>query len=124
MTQPPDPMMVTEEMIEAGRVAYFHFRHTIESDVLFRDLTEEEQEGLVLRVVTAALAKQAQAAQQLPPPMVLVEALRTGRAILKTGDYDGADLMRAWCAMADAADYIERAALAQVTELQKRGGEA
>jgi MoxR-like ATPase len=36
----------------------------------------------------------------------LVDRLRELRAVLKSGDYDGADLMRAWCAMADAADAL------------------
>ena len=38
----------------------------------------------------------------------LVERLRELRVVLKSGDYDGADLMRAWCAMMDAADRIEQ----------------
>lgn len=37
----------------------------------------------------------------------LVKRLRDLRVPLKTGEYDGADLMQAWCAMADAADQIE-----------------
>lgn len=37
----------------------------------------------------------------------LVETLRDLRVKLKSGEYDGADLMRAWCAMAQAADEIE-----------------
>lgn len=36
----------------------------------------------------------------------LIERLRRLRTILKSGEYDGADLMRAWCAMMDAADEI------------------
>jgi hypothetical protein len=44
---------VTEEMLVAGRVAYFHFRHIVEGDVLFCDLTSEEQEDLVGRIYTA-----------------------------------------------------------------------
>ena len=36
----------------------------------------------------------------------LVEELRSHRLILKSGDYDGADLMRAWCCMIDAAARI------------------
>jgi len=37
----------------------------------------------------------------------LPERLRNMRVVLKSGDYDGADLMRAWCAMTDAADALE-----------------
>ena len=37
----------------------------------------------------------------------LIERLKQLRAILKSGDYDGADLMRAWCAMMDAVDALE-----------------
>jgi hypothetical protein len=36
----------------------------------------------------------------------VVERLRQMRVILKSGDYDGADLMRAWCSMIDAADLL------------------
>lgn len=43
----------TSEMIAAGRVAYFHFRQGIESDVLFSDLTSEEQEDFVSKVYLA-----------------------------------------------------------------------
>lgn len=34
--------------------------------------------------------------------------LRSFRTILKSGEYDGAAIMRAWCAMDQAADEIER----------------
>lgn len=37
----------------------------------------------------------------------IVERLRQLRVVLKSGEYDGADLMHAWCAMIDAADRIE-----------------
>ena len=43
----------SEEMVEAGRVAYSHFRQTIERDVLFCDLTSEEQEELATRIYDA-----------------------------------------------------------------------
>lgn len=36
----------------------------------------------------------------------LITRLRNARILLKSGDYDGADLMQAWCAMADAADRL------------------
>lgn len=35
--------------------------------------------------------------------LALAERLEEMRVILKSGEYDGADLMRAWCAMSDAA---------------------
>lgn len=38
----------------------------------------------------------------------LVKRLRNHRVILKSGDFDGGDVMRAWCAAAQAADEIER----------------
>jgi len=44
----------------------------------------------------------------------LVERLREHRVILKSGDYDGAQLMRAWCDMINAADTIE----AQATRIE------
>jgi len=44
--------------------------------------------------------------------------LRELRVILKSGDYDGADLMHAWCAMIDAADTI-----ASLRALVVRSGE-
>lgn len=47
---------LTPEMIEAGRVAYFHYRGSIESDVRFCDLTSEEQEDFVQRIYTAMQA--------------------------------------------------------------------
>jgi isoleucyl-tRNA synthetase len=37
----------------------------------------------------------------------LVERLEASRIVLKSGDYDGADLMRAWCAMMDAVDALK-----------------
>jgi len=37
----------------------------------------------------------------------LADRLRAFRRLLKSGEYDGADLMRAWCAMVDAADGLE-----------------
>ena len=36
----------------------------------------------------------------------LEKRLRDLRIVLKSGEYNGADLMRAWCAMIDAADMI------------------
>jgi len=39
--------------------------------------------------------------------MDIVERLKLHRVILKSGDYDGAQLMQAWCAMIDAADEIQ-----------------
>lgn len=50
----------------------------------------------------------------------LVERLRDLRVTLKSGEYDGADLMQAWCAMMDAADAL-LALKAEVEEL--RGAE-
>lgn len=44
----------------------------------------------------------------------LVERLREHRVILKSGDYDGAQLMRAWCDIINAADTIE----AQATRIE------
>ena len=38
----------------------------------------------------------------------LEQRLRSLRVVLKSGDYDGGDLMRAWCCMSDAADEIQR----------------
>lgn len=38
----------------------------------------------------------------------LVERLRHLRIVLKSGEYDGGTLMEAWCAMAQAADELER----------------
>ena len=40
--------------------------------------------------------------------LTLPERLRAHRITLKSGDYDGADLMRAWCSMMDAATAIEQ----------------
>jgi len=40
--------------------------------------------------------------------MGLIEKLKDFRIILKSGDYDGGDIMGAWCAMALAADALER----------------
>ncbi|QQN75023.1 hypothetical protein [Croceicoccus sp. YJ47] len=37
----------------------------------------------------------------------LISNLRKGRCVLKSGEYDGADLMRAYSAMGQAADAIE-----------------
>ena len=45
----------------------------------------------------------------------LIARLRNARIMLKSGDYDGVGLMRAWCAMADAAD--------RLGEIKERGVE-
>ena len=37
----------------------------------------------------------------------LIDRLREFRIILKSGEYDGADLMASWCAMSDAAKELE-----------------
>lgn len=39
--------------------------------------------------------------------MTLQERLRQHRVILKSGDYDGAQLMAAWCEMVNAADALD-----------------
>jgi len=57
------------------------------------------------------------------PERELIERLRNLRVILKSGDYTGGDLMRAWCAMIDAADTIE-ALLSRVDKLEERVGDA
>lgn len=49
----------------------------------------------------------------------LIERLENHRIILKSGDYDGADLMRAWCTMTDAAQAL-RSLQAEVDELRRR----
>lgn len=48
----------------------------------------------------------------------LLQRLRAIRGKLKSGEYDGADLMEAWCAAQDGADMIERlqAALAETEQ--------
>lgn len=38
----------------------------------------------------------------------LLQRLRAIRGKLKSGEYDGADLMEAWCAAQDGADMIDR----------------
>lgn len=45
----------------------------------------------------------------------LVARLRAIRGKLKSGEYDGGDIMEAWCAASDAADEIERLQAALTT---------
>lgn len=49
--------------------------------------------------------------------MTLQEKLRLHRVILKSGDYNGAQLMEAWCAMINAADALD-AKDARIKELE------
>jgi hypothetical protein len=89
MTRPDDvkePAMqtdqqafVTDSMVEAGRVSYFHFRRTIEGDVLFRDLMEEEQEAFVRATYLAMTAAK-------PVKDEVIE--RVARAICEAKGYD------------------------------------
>lgn len=51
--------------------------------------------------------------------LALAERLENHRVILKSGDYDGADLMRAWCAMSDAAAAL-RESVAREQAMQAR----
>jgi len=47
----------------------------------------------------------------------IVDQLRHHRVVLKSGEYDGADIMRAWCCMVEAADTIEQLR-ARIAELE------
>jgi|GEM_PF-4556554 len=55
----------------------------------------------------------------MTPPTELVARLRAGRVVLKSGEYDGADLMQAWCAMTEAADTIEAMA-GEIASMKRR----
>jgi hypothetical protein len=80
----PDDVELTEAMIEAGRVAYFHFRQGIESDVLFCDLTAEEQEDFVQRIYRAMHAA------RTPSPVSVEDVARAiSDAIWPLADWDG-----------------------------------
>jgi hypothetical protein len=72
------------------------------------------------RRLTGAKEKLLQSLRVEPPSDVagLVERLDQLRVILKSGDYNGADLMRAWCAMMDAKDTIVSLQL-QIAERDK-----
>ena len=53
-----------------------------------------------------------------PETEVLIETLGACRIILKSGDYDGVDLMRAWCAMNQAAAILHEQA-AEIERLRE-----
>jgi hypothetical protein len=53
------------------------------------------------------------------PEAELIERLHRLRIVLKSGDYNGADLMLAWCTMIDAADRLQ-SRIAEVEKLEER----
>lgn len=66
-------------------------------------------DGVVSEQIEDALASEGWCVDEGDEPMTdIVEKLRHHRVVLKSGEYDGADIMRAWCCMVEAADTIEQ----------------